>query len=31
MRTLMDEAVAEAKAGPDPATGDVLADVYVKY
>jgi TPP-dependent pyruvate/acetoin dehydrogenase alpha subunit len=31
VRTLMDEAVAEAKAAPDPAPADVLTDVYVRY
>jgi pyruvate dehydrogenase E1 component alpha subunit len=29
--TLIDEAVAEAKAAPDPTPEDVLTDVYVKY
>jgi TPP-dependent pyruvate/acetoin dehydrogenase alpha subunit len=28
---LIDEAVAEAKAAPDPTPDDVLTDVYVKY
>jgi acetoin:2,6-dichlorophenolindophenol oxidoreductase subunit alpha len=28
---LMDEAVAEAKAAPDPAPADLLTDVYVRY
>ena len=28
---LIDDAVAEAKAGTDPAPGDVLTDVYVSY
>jgi pyruvate dehydrogenase E1 component alpha subunit len=28
---LMDEAVREAKAGPDPTPADVLTDVYVRY
>ena len=31
MRTLIDEAVAEAKAAPDPTPADVLTDVYVTY
>jgi TPP-dependent pyruvate/acetoin dehydrogenase alpha subunit len=31
VRTLIDEAVAEAKAAPDPSAADVLTDVYVKY
>jgi pyruvate dehydrogenase E1 component alpha subunit len=31
VRNLLDEAVGEAKAAPDPAPGDVLTDVYVKY
>jgi acetoin:2,6-dichlorophenolindophenol oxidoreductase subunit alpha len=30
-RALMDEAVAEAKAAPDPTPADVLTDVYVRY
>jgi pyruvate dehydrogenase E1 component alpha subunit len=30
-RRLMDEAVAEAKAAPDPTPADVLTDVYVRY
>jgi pyruvate dehydrogenase E1 component alpha subunit len=30
-RRLMDEAVAEAKAAPDPTAADVLTDVYVRY
>ncbi len=30
-RALMDEAVSEAKAAPDPTAADVLTDVYVKY
>jgi TPP-dependent pyruvate/acetoin dehydrogenase alpha subunit len=30
-RRLMDEAVAEAKAAPDPTVADVLTDVYVRY
>jgi pyruvate dehydrogenase E1 component alpha subunit len=30
-RTLIDEAVAEAKAAPDPKPADVLTDVYVRY
>jgi acetoin:2,6-dichlorophenolindophenol oxidoreductase subunit alpha len=30
-RELMDEAVAAAKAAPDPAADDVLTDVYLKY
>jgi pyruvate dehydrogenase E1 component alpha subunit len=30
-RELMDEAVAAAKAAPDPATDEVLTDVYLKY
>jgi acetoin:2,6-dichlorophenolindophenol oxidoreductase subunit alpha len=30
-RALMDEAVAEAKAAPDPELADVLTDVYVRY
>jgi pyruvate dehydrogenase E1 component alpha subunit len=30
-RRLMEEAVAEAKAAPDPAVADVLTDVYVRY
>jgi acetoin:2,6-dichlorophenolindophenol oxidoreductase subunit alpha len=29
--TLIDEAVAEAKAAPDPTPADVLTDVYVTY
>jgi pyruvate dehydrogenase E1 component alpha subunit len=29
--TLIDEAVAEAKAAPDPTAADVLTDVYVSY
>jgi len=31
VRALIDEAVAEAKAAPDPTAADVLTDVYVKY
>jgi acetoin:2,6-dichlorophenolindophenol oxidoreductase subunit alpha len=31
VKTLIDEAVAEAKAAPDPTADDVLTDVYVKY
>jgi pyruvate dehydrogenase E1 component alpha subunit len=31
VRGLIDEAVAEAKAGPDPAPADVETDVYVSY
>ena len=31
VRTLIDEAVAEAKAGPDPTADQVLTDVYVSY
>ena len=30
-RRLIDEAVAEAKAAPDPTAADVLTDVYVRY
>jgi TPP-dependent pyruvate/acetoin dehydrogenase alpha subunit len=30
-RALIDEAVAEAKAGPDPTAADVLTDVYASY
>jgi pyruvate dehydrogenase E1 component alpha subunit len=30
-KRLMDEAVAEAKAAPDPTAADVLTDVYVRY
>ena len=30
-RALIEEAVTEAKAAPDPAPDDVLTDVYVKY
>jgi pyruvate dehydrogenase E1 component alpha subunit len=30
-RRLMDEAVAQAKAAPDPTAADVLTDVYVRY
>jgi acetoin:2,6-dichlorophenolindophenol oxidoreductase subunit alpha len=30
-RRLMDEAVSEAKAAPDPTAADVLTDVYVRY
>jgi acetoin:2,6-dichlorophenolindophenol oxidoreductase subunit alpha len=30
-RALIEEAVTEAKAGPDPTPDDVLTDVYVKY
>jgi acetoin:2,6-dichlorophenolindophenol oxidoreductase subunit alpha len=29
--TLIDDAVSEAKAAPDPTPGDVLTDVYVAY
>jgi pyruvate dehydrogenase E1 component alpha subunit len=28
---LMDDAVREAKAAPDPTPADVLTDVYVRY
>jgi acetoin:2,6-dichlorophenolindophenol oxidoreductase subunit alpha len=31
VRTLVDEAVAEAKAGPDPTAADVHTDVYASY
>jgi acetoin:2,6-dichlorophenolindophenol oxidoreductase subunit alpha len=31
VRQLIDDSVREAKASPDPAPGDVLTDVYVKY
>jgi pyruvate dehydrogenase E1 component alpha subunit len=31
VKTLIDEAVAEAKAGPDPGIEDVRTDVYVSY
>jgi TPP-dependent pyruvate/acetoin dehydrogenase alpha subunit len=31
VRTLIDESVREAKAGPDPTPADVLTDVYVAY
>jgi TPP-dependent pyruvate/acetoin dehydrogenase alpha subunit len=31
VRALIDEAVEEAKAAPDPTVADVLTDVYVKY
>jgi TPP-dependent pyruvate/acetoin dehydrogenase alpha subunit len=31
VQALIDEAVLEAKAAPDPAPDDVLADVYIKY
>jgi TPP-dependent pyruvate/acetoin dehydrogenase alpha subunit len=31
VRALMDEAVSEAQAGPDPGVDEVLTDVYVKY
>ena len=30
-RALMDDAVREAKAAPDPTPADVLTDVYVRY
>jgi acetoin:2,6-dichlorophenolindophenol oxidoreductase subunit alpha len=30
-RALIDQAVAEAKAGPDPTAADVLSDVYASY
>jgi acetoin:2,6-dichlorophenolindophenol oxidoreductase subunit alpha len=30
-RALLDEAVAEAKAGPEPNADEVVTDVYVKY
>jgi acetoin:2,6-dichlorophenolindophenol oxidoreductase subunit alpha len=30
-RRLIDDAVAEAKAAPDPTAADVLTDVYVRY
>jgi acetoin:2,6-dichlorophenolindophenol oxidoreductase subunit alpha len=30
-RRLMDEAVAEAKAAPDPTAADLVTDVYVRY
>ena len=29
--TLIEEAVTEAKAAPDPTPADVLTDVYVSY
>jgi pyruvate dehydrogenase E1 component alpha subunit len=31
VRTLIDEAVEEAKAAPDPKENDLLTDVYVSY
>jgi TPP-dependent pyruvate/acetoin dehydrogenase alpha subunit len=31
VKTLIDDAVREAKAAPDPTDADVLTDVYVKY
>ena len=31
VRTLIDEAVTEAKAAPDPTPADVETDVYVTY
>jgi len=31
VKTLIDDAVREAKAAPDPTAADVLTDVYVKY
>ena len=31
VRTLVDEAVREAKAGPDPTPADVETDVYATY
>jgi pyruvate dehydrogenase E1 component alpha subunit len=31
IKALVDEAVAEAKAAPDPTAADVLTDVYVSY
>jgi pyruvate dehydrogenase E1 component alpha subunit len=31
VKRLVDEAVGEAKAGPEPTAADVLTDVYVKY
>ena len=31
IKALVDEAVAEAKAAPDPTVADVLTDVYVSY
>jgi pyruvate dehydrogenase E1 component alpha subunit len=31
VRTLIDEAVEEAKAAPDPKEKDLLTDVYVSY
>ena len=30
-KQLMEEAVSEAKAAPDPTAADVLTDVYVRY
>ena len=31
VQALIDEAVREAKAAPDPTPADVLTDVYIKY
>jgi TPP-dependent pyruvate/acetoin dehydrogenase alpha subunit len=31
VKRLIDEAVRDAKAGPEPTPADVLTDVYVKY